>query len=232
MNDLPILFVPGLNCTPRVYMGLLPGLWQLGPVTVANHRGGESMAAIASAILGQAPPRFALVGFSMGGYLSFEILRQAPERVLALALLDTSARPDTAEQSENRRRLIALAERGGFANVPSLSFPGIVHPDHVGDARLFGLHRQMALETGAQGFIAQQKAIIGRPDSRPLLAAIAVPTAVIVGDADQVTPPEVAEEMAAGISGARLTVVPKAGHLALLEQPAVVERALVDWLGF
>jgi pimeloyl-ACP methyl ester carboxylesterase len=105
----PFLLVPGLNCDARVYAGVANALWSFGPVTIANHQTGDSVAAIAKAILAEAPPKFGLIGFSMGGYIAFEILRRAPERVLKLALLDTSARPDSEESTTNRRRLIALA---------------------------------------------------------------------------------------------------------------------------
>ncbi len=105
--------IPGLLCSPRLYADQVPQLWRLGPVTIADHTRDESMSAIARRILGSAPPRFALVGLSMGGYVSFEILRQAPERVAKLALLDTSARPDTPEQSELRRAQIELAKSVG-----------------------------------------------------------------------------------------------------------------------
>ncbi len=89
-DPLPIVLIPGLTCTPRLYAEQIPALWQFGPVTIADHTRDESMAAIARRILAAAPPRFALAGLSMGGFISFEIMRQAPERVAKLALLDTS----------------------------------------------------------------------------------------------------------------------------------------------
>ena len=88
-QPLPIILVPGLNCSARLYAEQIPVLWQFGPVTVADHRRDDTMAAIARRILSGAPPRFALAGLSMGGYIAFEILRQAPGRVAKLALLDT-----------------------------------------------------------------------------------------------------------------------------------------------
>jgi pimeloyl-ACP methyl ester carboxylesterase len=95
----PILLIPGLLCSPRLYAGQVPQLWRLGPVTIADHTRDDSMRALAQRILASAPPRFALIGLSMGGYISFEIMRQSPERVAKLALLDTSPRPDTPQQS-------------------------------------------------------------------------------------------------------------------------------------
>lgn len=225
----PILFVPGLNCTAEIYAHQVPALWQFGPVTIANHTQGSSMREIAASILRDAPPQFALVGFSMGGYLAFEILRQARGRVLKLALLDTSARPDTPEATEKRRTAIALTEQGKFNLAVAQSFPNAVHPDHVNNAELKALHVRMATANGGETYIRQQTAIIGRADSRPELGAIDVPTLVLVGDKDAITVPDAAREMAAGIAEARLVVAPRAGHMALVEQHAMVTEALVRW---
>src|SRR4051812_11739998 len=106
-EPLPIVMIPGLLATPLLYADQIPAVWHVGPVTIAVHTLDDSVAAIARRILSSAPERFALVGLSMGGYLCFEILRQAPERVAKLALLDTSARPDTPEQTANRHAQIA-----------------------------------------------------------------------------------------------------------------------------
>jgi len=230
MDDLPILLVPGLNATARVYTEQLPALWRFGPVTVANHRRGSTLGEIAGHILEAAPPRFALGGFSLGGYIALEILRRAPERVVRLALIDTSARPDTPEQTERRRQLLDIAAAGGFARIPDLQFANAVHPGRGGDERLKAIHREMALDNGPEAYASQQAAIIGRPDSRPDLASIACPTLVLVGDGDQITPPEIAREMADAIPSARLAVIAQAGHMALLEQPEAVTRELVAWL--
>lgn len=226
----PLLLVPGLNCTERAFAGLLPTLWPERSIVIANHRRGESMSAIAAAILAEAPPRFALLGFSMGGYIAFEMLRQAPERIARLCCLATMARPDSAEQGENRRRMLALAEAGKFDAIAAANFPNAVHPDHERDEALRTIHVEMARQTGATTYIAQQTAILGRPDSRPLLPQISVPAAVIVGDADRITGVDGAEEIAAGIPDASLTVIAGAGHLVPLERPAETARAVVDWL--
>lgn len=225
----PILLVPGLNATARVFAELVPALWRAGPVTVANHTQGAGIEGIAAQILAAAPPRFGLLGFSMGGYLAFEMLRQAPERVLRLCLLDTSARPDTPEATARRQARIAMAEAGRFRETIEEGFEMTVHADHLAREDLRAVSREMALETGPEVFIRQQQAIIGRPDSRGLLAGIKVPTRVIVGDADQITPPEVAREMAEAIPGAELTIIARAGHMAILEQPEATIAAIADW---
>ena len=113
-NPMPILLIPGLACSPRYFSPLIPNLWRYGPVTVANHLRDDNMGAIARRILAEAPPRFALAGHSMGGYIAFEIMRQAPERVARLALINTQARADTAEAAERRRGLMAGAKGGGL----------------------------------------------------------------------------------------------------------------------
>lgn len=228
---LPTLLLPGLLVTARLYAAQIPALWQFGPVMVADHRRDDSIAAIARRVLEQAPPRFALMGLSMGGYIAFELLRQAPDRIERLALLDTTARPDTSEQSARRQALIELAHGGRFGEVADLLYPSLVAPDRINDQALREQVRAMAADTGADAFIRQQTAIMHRCDSRPDLAAIACPTLVLVGAADQLTPPDRAQEITAGIRGARLVVVPDSGHLSTLEQPDRVNAALVEWLG-
>jgi pimeloyl-ACP methyl ester carboxylesterase len=226
----PIVLIPGLLGSPRLYADQIPHLWRLGPVTIADHTRDDSMGAIARRILASAPPRFALIGVSMGGYLSFEITRQAPERVAKLALLDTSARPDTPEQSEARRAQITLAKNGRLAEVLDALFPLLVHPKHRADERVRQIVYEMSADVGVDAFARQQLANIGRPDSRPGLSAIRCPTLVLVGDGDQLTPPDRAAEIANGIAGARLITVPEAGHAATVEQPEYVTRALMEFL--
>jgi pimeloyl-ACP methyl ester carboxylesterase len=227
---LPTVLIPGLLCTPRLYAEQLPALWRFGQVTVADHTRDDSVAGIARRLLTAAPPRFALVGLSMGGYTAFEVMRAAPDRVVRLALLDTAARADTPEQSERRRGMMALARDGRFAEVFEPLFQSWVHRDHRTDAALRDIVRSMAEDTGPEAFLRQQTAIMTRPDSRPGLAAIRCPTLVLVGDGDEATPPDRAAEIADGIPGARLVTVPDAGHLTTLEQPGHVARALVEWM--
>ena len=229
-ESLPIVLVAGLNCSARLYAPQLTPLWQFGPVTVADHRRDDSMAAIARRILAASPPRFALAGLSMGGYIAFEIMRQAPGRVARLALLDTGARAEVPERTAVRKPLMDLARSGRFAEITDSQYPTLVHKSRHGDAALKAEVRAMNEETGPEAYLRQQQAIITRPDSRPGLGAIACPTLVLVGDADEATPPELAREMAAGIPGAKLVVVPECGHLSTLERPEAVNAALVAWL--
>jgi pimeloyl-ACP methyl ester carboxylesterase len=229
-EPLPIVLVPGLLCTLRLYSEQLPALWRFGSVMIADHTRDDSMQRIARRILSQAPARFALIGLSMGGYVSFELLRQGAERVAKLALLDTTARPDGSEQSAQRKHQIELARTGRFAEVPDLLFPKFVAASRRTDEPLRALVLRMAEETGPEAFARQQTAIMGRPDSRPGLGAIGCPTLVLVGERDELTPPERAEEIAAAVPDARLVVVPEAGHLSTIERPEAVTRALVEFL--
>jgi pimeloyl-ACP methyl ester carboxylesterase len=229
-DALPIVMIPGLLATPRLYAEQIPELWALGPVTVAAHTWDDSMAAIARRILESAPPRFALVGLSMGGYISFEILRIAPHRIVKLALLDTSARPDAPEQTAQRQTQVALARGGRLGEVIDMQFPRLVHPTHQGNESLRRIVRTMAEEVGVEAFARQQQAIMERADSRPGLGNIRCPTLVLVGDGDVLTPPALAAEIAEGIPGARLVTIPASGHISTLEQPRSVTQELVAHL--
>jgi pimeloyl-ACP methyl ester carboxylesterase len=229
-NTMPILLVPGLASSPRIYAPVIPALWRFGPVTVANHIRDDSMGAIARRILAEAPPRFALAGHSMGGYIAFEIMRQAPERVAKLALINTQARPDTPETSERRRGQIKRAEAGEYHAVLDDLFPGFVHPSRRGDADLRQLVHDMGDDIGADAFVRQQTAVIGRADSRPTLAVISCPTLVLTGDQDNTIPNSLSVEIAEGVPGAKLTILTLCGHLPQPEQPQATADALVEWL--
>ena len=231
MDDtMPILLVPGLVSSPRIFAPVVPALWRLGPVTVANHIRDDSIGAIARRILAEGPPRFVLAGHSMGGYIAFEIMRQAPDRVAKLALINTQARADTAEATERRRGMIARATSGQYRAVLDELFPGFVHPSRRDDASLRQLVYDMGDDVGVDGFIRQQTAMIGRPDSRPALAWIKCPTLVLTGDEDNTIPNSLSKEMADGIHGAKLVILKNCGHLPQPEQPEATAAALVEWL--
>jgi pimeloyl-ACP methyl ester carboxylesterase len=227
---MPILLVPGLVSSPRIYAPVIPALWRYGPVTVANHIRDDNMAVIARRILAEAPPRFALAGHSMGGYIAFEIMRQAPQRVAKLALINTQARPDTPEISERRRSQIARAQAGEFHAILDELFPLFVHPSRRDSAELRKLLHDMGNDIGADAFIRQQNAVIRRADSRSTLAAISCPTLVLSGDEDHTIPNRLSVEIADGIRGAKLTIMADCGHLPQLEQPRATSDALVEWL--
>ena len=230
LQSLPLVLVPGLLCSARLYASQITALWPQGPVTVADHRRDDSMEAIAARILKDAPPHFALAGLSMGGYIAFAMMRLAPERIAKLALLDTSARPDLPEQKAGREKFIAMAQAGKLNDVVETLTPKFLHRDHAKDEGLKKIVRDMAHDTGPDAFVRQQKAIMNRHDSRPLLSEIGCPTLVLVGEGDELTPPELAREIAADILGSRLVIVPSCGHLSTIEKPDAVNAAMIEWL--
>jgi len=183
------VLIPGLLASARMYAGQIPQLWRAGTVMIADHTRDDSMSGIARRILSVAPARFALAGLSMGGYIAFEILRQAPERIAKVALLDTSARADAPEQTAMRRAQMTLASQGRLAEVVEQQFPRLVHRARRADAQLRQVFVLMAEEVGAAGFIRQQTAILGRADSRATLGSIRCPTLVLVGESDEPASP-------------------------------------------
>ncbi len=230
MKKIPLVLLPGLLCDADLWEPQVDALLDLVEPTVGDLTGHDSIAALAADVLRQAPPgRFALAGFSLGGYVAQEVMRAAPERVRALALLDTTARPDTPESTANRRRFMLQAETD-FAAVLEAQLPRLLTEAQLGDPGIAGVIRNMGAALGKDVFIRQQTAIIGRIDSRPHLAAIRCPTLVLCGALDQITPVAVHEEMAAAIAGARLVVVPGAAHVSTLGQPEAVNAALRQWL--
>jgi pimeloyl-ACP methyl ester carboxylesterase len=226
-----LLFLPGLLEDADGFEPLVEGLNPQVTCSVADLTRSDSIAGLARDALAQAPQgRFALAGHSMGGYVALEVMRQAPERIDRLALICTNARPDSPESTENRRRLMALAERDFPAVIAALR-PKLLAAAHLQDARLTGTIESMALAVGKEAFARQQEAIIRRVDSRPHLKDIRCPTLVVAGREDQLMPVEVLKELADGIAGARLTVIEDCGHMAPIEQPDRVLEAFLDWLG-
>jgi pimeloyl-ACP methyl ester carboxylesterase len=229
MSD-PLVLIPGLTCTAELFAPQWRTLGVGRQVCVAEHRIDDSLGAAVERLLVLAPPRFALCGLSMGGYLAFEVLRRAPERVTRLALLDTSAKPPTADSNQLRMEMIKLAEAGQFDRVIAMMWQRLVAPARREDAALRDIVRRMATDTGPEAFVRQQKAIMGRPDSRLDLSAIRVPTLVLCGSEDILTPVAESEEIASGIKGANLVILPGSGHLSTLEAPDSVAAALTNWL--
>jgi pimeloyl-ACP methyl ester carboxylesterase len=228
-TGLPTVLVPGLFCTPRCFEHQVNALWSFGPVMVADHTRDDRIVAIAQRVLSHAPPRFALAGLSMGGYIALEIMRQAPQRVARLALICTNARPDSPEQSERRRQQIELTHKGRFADIARLALPLMFSPQRDDDPALRQIVNDMTTTTGPEAFVRQQTAIIERLDSRPYLGAITCPTLVIAAENDALMPPEVSAEMTQGIAGAQQVTVSDCGHLSTLEQPEAVSQALVEF---
>lgn len=228
---VPLALCPGLLLDERMWQHAIPALSDLADCRVADFTTQDSGREMAESVLAMMPPgRFALCGLSMGGYVALEMMRLAPERVERLALLDTRARLDSPEESARRRGLIELARKGRFKGVTPKLLPLLLHPKNLADERLTALVMAMAERIGRDGFLRQQKAIMTRSDFLPLLPSIAVPTLVLCGRQDSLTPLAFHEEMAAAIPGARLVVVEESGHLPPLERPAATHGALREWL--
>ena len=225
----PVVFIPGLLNDERLWQHQTDFLSQHTDVMVADLSKDNSLAAMAQRILQQAPPQFALVGLSMGGYVAFEVMRQAPERVTKLALFDTSARPDNINSAKHRQATIQSLKIGKFMGVTNKLLPQIIHPSRVHEPIAEEI-KAMAQRIGGTGFIHQQTAILERIDSRPSLSQIQVPTLVAVGENDLVTPVKLAQEIHDGIADSRLYIFKECGHLPPLECPDETTHLLHDWL--
>lgn len=230
MTRRSLVLLPGLLCDFRLFDHQTDHLSEIVDCQVADMTFDDAIPAMAERVLEAAPERFALAGLSMGGYLAFEILRREPERVERLALLDTSARPDTAEQARRRRGLLTLAASGRFRGVTPRLLPQLIHPDRQAETTLTDPIMHMAERIGPEAFRRQQTAILNRPDSRPQLGAIACPTLVVCGRQDALTPLGRSDEIAALIPGSRLAVIEDCGHLCTMERPQAATALLRDWL--
>ncbi|WP_366553572.1 alpha/beta fold hydrolase [Aquibaculum sediminis] len=226
----PLALLPGLLLDGTFWHHQVAALADIAEPWVADFTSQESVAAMAQSVLAAMPERFALCGLSMGGYVAQEIMRQAPERVERLALLDTKARPDDADTTARRRGLIELAQKGAFKGVTPRLLPLLIHPDRLEDEELTRHIMEMAEAVGRDAFLRQQQAILDRADYRPLLASIRCPTLVLCGREDQLTPADLHTELAASIADARLVVLENCGHLPPLERPEATNRELRRWL--
>ena len=229
----PLILVPGLLCDAALWAPQVQALRDAAEIFVPDLTRDASMDGMARRVLDEAPfARFAIAGLSMGGYVALEMMRQAPQRIERLALLDTRARPDSPDEGERRRTLIRIAQGAkGLAPVNKRMLPLLVHPSRVDDQPLVDIVQGMADRIGIEAYVRQQEAVMSRADFRPALREIACPTLVLCGRQDAITPLTFHEEIAAGIRGARLVVLEDCGHLATLEKPDEVNAALRAWLG-
>lgn len=225
-----VLFLPGLLCDAALWSSQIEGLRDIAEIRVADLTQDDSIAAMARravAVAGEG--RFVVVALSMGGYVAFELLRIVSERIAGVALLDTAATPDTPERAAERRAGIASLAAGRFAGVTSRLLPKLVHRDRA-DGPLGAAVKAMALRVGGEAYQRQQRAILGRPDSRPVLQEVRAPTLVAVGAQDVLTPPAEAHVIRDGIAGARYHVFSGCGHLPPLELPGETTALLRNWL--
>lgn len=230
MDRKTVVLVPGLICNWRLWRHQIDHLGKDCEVIIGDTLNDDSIRGMVNRILSQAPERFSLAGLSMGGYVSMELMRVAPERVERLALIDTTARLDKPEQRERRKALISMSKMGKFKGVTPRLLPLFLHPDRLEDEKICNEIMEMAQEVGQKTFIHQQTAILAREEVISILPGIKVPTTVICGAQDALTPPEHSREMASLIPGAQLHLIDDCGHLAPLEQPDTTTTLLREWL--
>jgi pimeloyl-ACP methyl ester carboxylesterase len=226
-----LILLPGLACDAELFAGQYGALAAKHRVHVSDaHTRGTSMPEMAATLLAEQRGPLVLVGCSMGGMLALEVLRQAPQRVRGLALLGSTARPDTPALITLRTQACELFAAGRMDEVLRANVMFAFHPVSAANTALVGAYLAMIRRAGAEQLIRQNRAVMARADSRPLLPHIRCPVLVACGEADGLTTPEQAREMAALLPHARLEMVPGAGHMLTLEQPQRVSTLLVDWL--
>ena len=229
---IPLVLLPGLLCDNALWKHQVAELADVADCQVIVMTEDDTMASMAARILDEAPAKFALAGLSMGGYCAFEIMRQAPDRVERLALLDTSPEADAPSRRSERLAWITKAKLHGLEALIPDHMAMWLHPDNLKDEALVAVVAQSARNVGLAAYERQLTAILGRRDSAAILSSISCPTLVLCGRQDLATPLHLHEAMADGIDGAELVVVEDSGHLSPLEKPDAVSAALRRWLGF
>jgi len=227
-----VLLLPGLACDAELFAAQQAALAPQHAVVISDaHTRAATLPEMAALLLAEQPGAHVWVGASMGGMLALEVWRQAPERVLGLALLGSTARPDTPELIALRSQACELFAAGRMDEVLRANVLFAFHPHSGRDRGLVENYLAMLRRAGPMQLIRQNRAVMARADSRPLLPHIRCTLLVACGEADVLTPPEHAREMAALAPQARLEIVPGAGHMLTLEQPARVNALLQGWLG-
>ena len=229
---LSVILLPGLACDDDLFRhqaAALRGLAHVVHVSDAHTRC-ATLPDMAAMLLTEHPGRQVLIGASMGGMLAMEMHRQAPQRVAALGLLGTTARPDTPELITLRTQACELFAAGRMDEVLRANVLFAFHPTAARAPGLVDRYLAMIRRAGAEQLIAQNRAVMARVDQRRNLGAVRCPVLVACGEADQLTTPEHAREMAALMPHARLEMVPGAGHMLTLEQAQRLSALLVAWV--
>ncbi|MEH6527851.1 MAG: alpha/beta fold hydrolase [Sneathiella sp.] len=226
-----LILIPGLLCTADLWRDQIAAFENQYIIVIADHHSDDAMPAIAARLLASAPPTFALAGLSMGGYIALEVMRQAPERVTHLAIMDSRAINDTPIERQRRQDFITLVERGKtFKGVTESLLPMLIHPSRLTDDTLTSRIYKMAEDIGKEGFIRQEKALLTREELTGTLQDIRCPTLVLSGAQDALIPPRVQREMAIEIPTAVYTEVPGSGHLPTMECPEKTTDIMRTWL--
>lgn len=229
----PLVLLPGTLCDERVFAPLLVGLRQTFPqldATVLLTTHCDTMRAAAEHVLAVAPQHFALLGFSLGGIIALEAALLAPERVLGLALLNVNAAPTPANLHPQRRDAVTQARALGHAQyVRDELWAKYVAPTSQQDLDLQHLIAAMAHDLGHTAFHHQTEAALTRRDYRPLLSTLTIPTLVQAGELDLICPADAQHQLASAMPNAQFTLVPNAGHFALLEQQDTVATSVAAW---
>ncbi len=226
--DRHLVLCPGFMNDRGLWARMEKGLAALGRCHFADLSQDAFLAEIARRVLGAAPAKFVLIGFSMGGYVALEVVRQAPLRVTGLVLMNTSARPGGAKVAERNRGLINLTKARDFRGLSRKALRSALHPDRRHDDSLLHVLRDMALRMGEAAFLRQLA--LERRDDRPNLKDIKCPTLVIWSRQDELRSLDEAQELANGIPNARLETIENSGHMTPLERPDELSRILRNWL--
>jgi len=227
-----MVLIPGLLCSHDLWLEQIDAFEADYDLFLFDHTSHDNLPDMVGSFLSEAPRSFILAGLSMGGYIAFEILKQASERVARLILMDTNARADRQPQIEMREELIRRAETEDIRRIARELTPYLIHPDRLQDMDLCNRISDMAAEVGAEAFQRQQHALIRRPDSREFLPEISCPTLIICGAEDGLTPPKVHQEMANMIGGAQYHQIADCGHLSTMEHPNKVNQLMRDFMEF
>jgi pimeloyl-ACP methyl ester carboxylesterase len=226
-----LVLVPGLLCTADLWRDQIAALSDIADITVGDHTQDDNMPAIAERILANAPARFALAGLSMGGYIVLEMMRQAPERITHLAIMDSRAVADTPEDRQKRLDFIKLVEQGSaFKGVTRSLLPTLIHESRLNDEALVARIFKMAEDIGKEAFLRQERALLDRPVLTDMLRTISCPTMVLSGADDKLIPPKIQREMAVEIPTAQYVEIPNCGHLPTMEEPELTNEYMRHWL--
>lgn len=226
-----VVLIPGLAADGAMWAAQRAALAAYDVRVSDAHFKCDTLPAMAAALLDAYPGPLILCGASMGGIVALEAVAQAPHRVRGLALLGTTARPDTPEVAALRAAAFAMIDDGRYEEMIAGNVPFSFHADRLGDAPLVNAYLEMLRRAGAEQLVRQNIATAARADRRASLPAIRCPTFVLCGDADVVTTVEASREIAELIPGAEFALIAHCGHMLTMERPAEVNAALLAWLG-